>query len=141
MFSDYNLCPSAWFIRLVFTLISLPSSRGGFSCQCFFSLIRSIRFKVWFNDLVQRVLLDSAIPLCDPLGYFGCVLSGSLARIIVYSARDSDEFVCVLPGSMASGIIVLSARDPSGLISLYSLPGSMALGSLSSLHYDSSGFI
>jgi len=33
-----------------------------------------------------------------------------------------------LPGSMASGIIVLSARDPSGLISLYSLPGSMAFG-------------
>ena len=123
-------------------MISLPSSRGGFSCQCFFSLIRSIRFKVWFNDLVQRVLLDSAIPLCDPLGYFGCVLSGSLARIIVYSARDSsDEFVCVLPGSMASGIIVLSARDPSGLISLYSLPGSIASGIVILSAHDSSGLI
>ena len=139
MFSDFYLCPSICFIRRVFTLISLPSSRGGFSCQCFFSLIRSTRLKVWFYDLDQRVgLLDSAIFPMRSIRLFWLSLSGSMARIIVHSARDSSgELACSVPGSLAR-IIVYSARDSSDDLFVFCLVRWL-LGSLSSLHCDSSG--
>jgi len=78
---------------------------------------RSIRsyffvFSAWFDGFWDHC------PLCTTIHQvLFRFLPGSIASgIVILSAHDSSGLICLysLPGSVATGIIVLSARDPAG---------------------------